>query len=358
VTLKEFLSDVRAKAPPALSEASLKFSAGEYYREGKITGKHVIECIRDAIRLEKYRSFCLAQESEARESTSDGDEGLPQTPLLTRDDYLDKLQPFTKSVRQNIFQQDHAPFASKEAAAAWIQDKASNPRRASREEQARLSQIDDGLRALHLEWRALTGVEWRDDDGHDSLWYQDGEKGDLKTVSLAGPDPWDEHPAMPSRELIELQHTVDTMFDVTGFYKDSLVTYILTDIPPEWPPLRSTSSVIFHEFTGISRTQVAIDLLTGDVPDTEIRQTIRQYRKRFSTTRKKRLSPKDHDFLALVKRYGPVPRGRGSGAMAFWEKIRLAWNEKNRREVWKEAGTARKHYTELEKRARKKGAAQ
>ena len=285
----------------------------------------------------------------------DADGDLPRTPLLTRDDCLDKLQPWVKSIRQNIFQQDHALFATKDAAAAWIKSKASEPRRATREEQTRLYQIDDGLRALHLEWRALTRVEWRDDGLHDCLAYQDGEEGGVKTISLAGPDPWHKHSAMPSRELVELQRTVDTMFDVTGFYKDSLVTYILTDIPPEWPPLRSTASVIFHDFTDISRTQVTIDLLTGDVTEKELRQTIRQSRKSLSTTRKKRLSPKDNDFLALVRQHGPVPRGRGSGAMTFWEEVRLAWNNKNEREVWKDPAVARKHYDRLITRARKKG---
>jgi hypothetical protein len=305
--------------------------------------QHIAACLNFADVLEGYWTFRRDREASGVNAGPDANEDLPRTPLLTRDDYLDKLQPLLKAIRQNIFQQDHAPFASIEAQATWIQDQASNSRRASREEQTRLYQIDDELRTLHLEWRARTGVEWRDDGGHDSLWYQDG-KGGVKAISLAGPDPWDEHPAMPSRILIELQHAVEHMADATGFYKDSLVTYILTDIPPDFPPLKVTRSGTFHDFTDISRTQVTMDFLTGDVSYEEVRQAHRQYRKSFSTTRTKRLSAEDEEFLALVKRHGPIPQGRGSGAMAFWETIRLAWNKRNGRQVWKDAGTARKHY--------------
>jgi hypothetical protein len=135
----------------------------------------------------------------------------------------------------------------------------------------------------------------------------------------------------------------------------SLVTYILTGIPPTLP--RSTIAPLtrLHEFTGIFSRQVTVDYFTGDVPFEEHRQIYRQYRNVFSTMGKKRLSAENEEFLALVKRYGPVPQGRGSGAMAFWESVRQAWNKKNAREAWKEPAVARKHYGRLITRARKKG---
>ena len=353
MTIDKFMERLRDKAPPNLSQASLEFAVMHCRRAGTMAEKDITTCLKLAAAFEEYWTFRQDFEASGVNAGPDADEDLPRTPLLTRDDYLDKLQPWATSIRQNIFQQDHAPCASKEAAAAWIQDKASNPQRTSREEQARLSQIDDGMRALHLEWRALTGVEWRDDGGHDSLWYQDGEKGGLKTVSLAGPDPWDEHPAMPSRELIELQHAVDTMYDVTGFYKDSLVTYILTDMPPEWPPLRSTASMIFHEFTDISRFQVSLDFLTGDVPFEDQRRVYRQYRKSFSTRGKKRLGSKAEVVIALVKRHGPHPQGTGSGT--YWENIRQEFHKMCGRKVWKDRWAARKYYYRLITPARRKG---
>jgi hypothetical protein len=314
----------------------------------------VMGCLNLATFLDQFWIFRQAREAAGVNASPDADEDLPRTPLLTRDDYLDKLQPLVKSIRENIFQHDHAPFSSKAAAAGWIKGKASEPWDAPPEEKARFYQLDHDLSTLHYEWRVRTGGEWREDGLTPFLAYQDGEEGGGKTIPLAGPDPWDEHPAMPSRVLLELQHAVENMADATGFYKDSLVTYILTGIPPELPPLKATTSVTFHDFTDISRTQVTIDLLTGDVTDKELRQVHRQYRKRFSTTRKKRL-PKHEEFLALVKRYGPIPQGRGSGAMAFWEKIRQAWNKNNEREVWKDPAVARKHYDRLITRARKKG---
>jgi hypothetical protein len=152
---------------------------------------------------------------------------------------------------------------------------------------------------------------------------------------------------MPSQELIELQHAVENMYDATEFYKNSLVTYVLTGIPPELPPLKTTTSITHHEMTEISRTQGTIDILTGDVRFEELHQAYHQVRKRFSTTRKKRLSEKDAEFLALVKRHGPVPRERGSGAMAFWENVRQDWNKEQGYEPLKDAAAARKKYVRL-----------
>jgi hypothetical protein len=178
VTSVDFMRRVREQATPDLSEPSLEFAVRHLRSEGKIGERYLSTCLQIARWLEQYWTFRQAREASGVNASPDADEPLPRAPQLTRDDYLHKLQPLVKSIRQNIFQQDHAPFASKEAAAAWIQDKASQPRRASHEEQARLYQIDQDLRTSHHEWRARTRVEWRDDDRHDFLAYQDG-KGEV-----------------------------------------------------------------------------------------------------------------------------------------------------------------------------------
>jgi hypothetical protein len=344
VTIVDFRTRVCEQAPPCLSQESLKFAVQYCQDKEKTAEVHITRCLDLASLLDQYWTSRQTEEASIVNASPNADEDSPRTPPITRDDYLDQVQPLVRSCRQNIFQQDYAPFTpNKEDAAAWIQGQAAEPWRASSEEQARLSQMDQDLRTLHHEWRVRTGVEWRDDGGHDFLAYQDGEEGGVKTISLAGPDLWDEYPAMPPRKLLELQHSVENMADVTGFYKDRLVTYILTGIPPELPPIKATTSLTFHDLTDISRTQVTIDLLTGDVKDEELRQAYRQVRKRFSTTSKKRL-PKNEEFLALVKQHGPVPQGRGSGAMAFWEIVRQAWNKKSGRTVWREPAAARKHY--------------
>jgi hypothetical protein len=353
VTSDDFMSLVREQAKPGLSQASLEYAAREYRLKGTMSKADAIQCMKLATWLEGFWTFRLEEESKAVESPPNEDDAPEPTQVLTSDDLVHGLKPWAESFRQENFHRTDAPCpSSREAAAAWIQDKA-NRRQVSGEEHAQLSQIDHDLRALHHEWRARTGVEWRDDGGHESLAYQDGEGG-VKTISLAGPDPRDEHPTMPSQELIELQRAVEHMYDTTKFYKDSLVTYILTGIQPTLPGFKVTQSITHHWMTDLSRLQVTLDFLAGDVKDTEIRQAYGQYRKKFSTTRKKRLSPQHAEFLALVKRHRPIPRGRGSNAKVFWENIRLEHHKKQGRNIWKDAWTVRRYYNRLITPAQKK----
>jgi hypothetical protein len=150
--------------------------------------------------------------------------------------------------------------------------------------------------------------------------------------------------------LAELQRVSEQIAEATGFSQASLVMYILCDIPPALPPLAVTAYTQWHESTGIPRRWITMDFSTGDVPVEEQRRVYREYRKTFATERKKRRRPDDEAFLALVRQYGQPPRGRGSGAMAFWENVRLEWNKARGRELWKTPNAARTHYYRLTKR--------
>jgi hypothetical protein len=329
---------VRKKAPEGLSQYSLESAVAECRRHGKINAGAVDTCIGLAAFAESHWRLCHAREAQAIELS-----------MVMNDDLIRRLQPVVEATRKNIFGPCNPPFSSKETMAAWIEKTAREPCPLSTEEKASLYQLQRDIRGKLLEWRARTGLDWRGGGARRFLFYERGEQGGVTALPLPDPNPWEEHPAVRS-PLAELQRAADDMADITGFSPASLVTYILTGIRPALCPLTSIVSQTCHEYTGILRRQVTLEFSTGDVSFEELRLVYGKYRKHFSTTRKKRLLPPDEEFLALVQQHGHPPKGKGSGAMAYWERVRQVWNQKRGKEVWKSPGVARTKYDRITKR--------
>jgi len=348
VTADEFMKRVRAKAPSAVSQYSIEYAVAQCREKGQITEVAVDPCIMVAVFVERYWHFRRAREAQAMAAVSREDDP-PSPAAVMSDDLIHRLGPEVEAIRKNIFGHADSPFSSKDVMAAWIDKTARQPCPLSPEEKASLYQLQRDIRGKLLEWRARTGLDWREGGPRRFLSYEHGEEGGVTALPLPDPNPWEEHPAVRS-PLAELQRAAERMADVTGFSPASLVTYILTGIRPSLPPVVSIASEIWHEFTGILRRQATMEFLTGNVSFEEHRRIHRKYRKHFSTTRKKRLVPQDEEFRALVQQHGRPPEGRGSGAMAYWERVRRAWNQTRGTEDWKSPGVARTRYCRLIKK--------
>jgi hypothetical protein len=165
MTRDDFIRRVRGKAPPSLSEDSLEFAAAHCHGEGRITEQDVIRCISLATWLDQYWAFRLAR------STPDG----KSLPVLTSDDLVCRLGHWLQQIREGLFHQRHAPFSSKQAAAAWIEETARKPCQLSPDEKASLYQLRCEIRAKLNEWRARTGLDWRETGRPRVLYYEPGE---------------------------------------------------------------------------------------------------------------------------------------------------------------------------------------
>jgi hypothetical protein len=353
VTSSEFTRRLLQEgASCGLSETSLEFAAMECRREGRTTERDIPIGLYYAARHDKYWAFRLQREAQGTEPMADEDDSR-SPPGLTPDDLIHHIAPTVKAIRQQEFHRDDPPYRSMEEAAPWIEQEARAPYRGSPEQKASEYALKCRIEQLLNEWSARTHLDWRGGDRTRFLTYERTNGTGTACLRLPDPDPDEEHPAVRS-PLARLQSAAVQMAEATGFSDPSLITYILTGIEPRLRPVMVSVRWQFHEGMDIYRQEMRENFLTGDVPFEEQRQIYRDYRAFFSTMRKKRLSAQDEDFLALVRQHGPVPQGRGSGAMAYWEDVRQKWNRKRGREVWKEAAAARKHYHRLITRRQKR----
>ncbi len=123
-----------------------------------------------------------------------------------------------------------------------------------------------------------------------------------------------------------------------GLEWNSLVFYVLTEIPPFVPPIEigiGSYSVMLPSGRYVEYREATVKIREGfDL--TYLRWMYKRLRSEMGLGKKKGLTVKHLQLYRLVKQKGEIPRGKGT--VAFWRSVLETWNKsntENKYEGWK-----------------------
>jgi hypothetical protein len=123
--------------------------------------------------------------------------------------------------------------------------------------------------------------------------------------------------------LVPLAQAAREMAEATGFSQPSVVAYILADIAPLLPSVRTHTKWPMSETLQTRRVQVLVEYNSPDVTYNQSRQIRRKVRAAWNVDKGKRLTDRDRQILAIVESLGGEPR---EAPAAFWKKAQDLWN--------------------------------
>jgi hypothetical protein len=222
---------------------------------------------------------------------------------------LAKLQPWVERTREQVFHTTTVPFPSASAAVAWVRQHEPQ-RRPSFTPAAR-----EHYRRAQLELQQAATLTRRFWDVPKApmplrLGYLDGQQEHLIEVYLDSP-------------LVPLARAVAEAATRTGYAEAHLTMLVLCG---RRPPARRATAMI-HEGVGVdgASRSVTITLPTVEVfNELQVRALMRRIRAGLHLRRRRSLQTRDAALLHLVKRR---PRRAQEGLGAYWERVRLAWNQ-------------------------------
>ena len=127
--------------------------------------------------------------------------------------------------------------------------------------------------------------------------------------------------------LVPLARATREMAEATGFSQPSIVAYILADIAPLLPPVRTHTKWPMSENLQTRRVQVLVEYNSPDITYNQSRQIHRKVRAAWNVDKGKRLTDRDRQILAIVESLGGEPREAPS---AFWKEAKDLWNAEER----------------------------
>jgi hypothetical protein len=341
---KTFRMIVSMRKPPEVGEESLAAASDFFVEQGDTQERHVSRCIQLAGRFENHHASSQENAGLLERRL------VPLTPgmLMISDDLTGRITPEVEHLRQELFENTHAPFSSKKEAALWIEQQGqqqdytlsfkegvttwvdqTDPQR-----RQQLEAIRQEIEGLYRQWTALTGETVRPFSPNRRFlpYVRPSEKGRL------WPEEFPVCAGSPLAKLYEVSHKIA---QATGFAQQSVVTYILTGTKPLLSPL----TVHIHRMGNVTfnttRVQAVVECNTPDVTDEQLRAIRREIRHAWEAENTKLLSEDDRQLLSIVERFGDVPQRRGD-KKPFWEKVCQERNrlEHGKAEEAKQRGTA------------------
>jgi hypothetical protein len=219
-----------------------------------------------------------------------------------------RLAPCVEAVRQDVFGQTHAPFASVREAGTWLNHEVhrhfGQHRAASNGGSfvglwVDLGRVDNLGSLLDA---ARQGLDW----ALDAMLTDDGAEA---PTGLDGP-------------LRPLEANVRAMAEATGFDEADVLAYILCGLPPRFhgiAPVVTTSWKALPAGGGtIGRTQATITIPVGDLSWAEWKRCYAQIRSELPRGRGHALTELDAEFWALINRLGGVPTHE---PVKFWKRV-------------------------------------
>ncbi len=240
------------------------------------------------------------------------------TDALYSETQLRHLAQRVEQLRRELFDCPEPRFATEQEAADWIKevgdsDYARERRRQHDTQQERQKALEEISRLAneHLIEVDLTTT---------SLPYRTHQRPDRPVTSM---------PTIPGTTLHKLAHGTERMARYTKFSQADLVTYVLTDLPPEIPRITLTRTESYYAATAggekFLNKSANIEVNTPNLTRDELRDVHKGVRGHITGKSKKgEFDPEQIRVWELVRERGGPPREYG-GKGRFWEEILEAW---------------------------------
>lgn len=215
---------------------------------------------------------------------------------LTSDYLAHLLNRWVQEIRKRNFNSEQAPFKTHKEALRWMEDQSI---------ELTASQLE--LKA-HMELIPLYRTS----------------NGELAYIN----------PMPSARELWDVLVESNKMKDKTGLGAMSLMMYILADIKPILPPYEWWAVRIGQE---IETKEGAVKFMKADLT-VKIRRQIgwdewkelyNEIRDYFKVSKGKKLNETHLQLYEIVTKRGSIPKGKGTGAIKFWESVNRDWHNPN-----------------------------
>jgi hypothetical protein len=382
MTADEFRQYMLRYEEPDTPRHSLVCAANFFVQRGYLNESAVGPCLELAQHIAKFYKI---DEPAPRQAPPSHVFPNP-AELITSDLLVQKIRPYVARLRQKLFGNPEPPFASYEAAVAWLV-------RTGREQRDRWRSQNppppafQGINAEYVIWE--TGPE---DNGQPdqrrkvNVWmdaaYQRREEAELLVepwwhasftrraipykssgdLSLEFIQRWDSVTIFDADSpLARLERGAYEIADTTGFSMLSVVAYVLADVQPIRLSMRlhyeNIRTIIkgagpltvqrpYEDQIEYQRAIVEIyDLENIRADDFEaLYRYLRQARKK---SRNKQFTARDQLLLDVVKRLGGVP---SKGKMQFWERVCETCNRESGTNHYKDGHGPRVEYGRLMKR--------
>ncbi len=227
-------------------------------------------------------------------------ESLLRTELLSED-----LAPWVRSLRKRLFGKVEAPFDSYDSAVNWV-----------KEYDAEKKAVPTGPNSFSVS--ARRNIRYSEPDGTDTIQF-----------ALIN---------SPLEKIIFASQKLTKQLEI-GLDWNSLVFYVLADIPPFIPPLKVNISSYRGSLP--SGREVKYRKATVEIREgfnlAYLRWLYEVLRREMGLKKKKGFNARHLELYRLVKQRGGEPQAKGT-IVSFWKSVMDEWNTshtKNRYESWK-----------------------
>jgi hypothetical protein len=255
--------------------------------------------------VERLAHFILANNFRDMESLNELVEGLMAARAPSENDYYaltpeslllnnllaEDLKPWAEKLRRKFFGKVEAPYGTYDEAAQWIINYAAPGR------------------PIIVDSNYLKG-------GH-TLYAEVNYDNYRIVVANIG---------SPLEKIISASHELVEELQI-GLDWNSLIFFVLADIPPFIPPLEveiDIRDLILPSGRKICSRQATAKIRVGFNLN-NLRELYNELRRDLHLTKKKGLDERHLQLCKLVQRKGRTPKGKGT--VAFWTSVMQAWNE-------------------------------
>lgn len=270
------------------------------------------------------------------EETSSFSKLTPQDSI-TSDFLVDKIDPWVKQIRKDLFGSSKQPF-DWDQAIKWIENQEKRSRGPKKDPEIisnliRQAKSEKKKKRLYKP-KALEELRKKLDRplslslSRPSLPYIKKNKDPLHWIPADG------------SKLTALAYETEKIERATGFNQASLVMYVLSGIKPLLPRYRI--SIKTHAYTMPNKEQLTsreVELVfrCRDLKFGDLLRIHKEIKKSLSLKREIPLKEKSERVYKLIKELGPPPHGiRGKRNKQYWEKAKGSWNNRYPDEQYKD----------------------
>lgn len=323
---QDLLKEVIKSAPPGKYEPIILENAVESYSiaVGKEDFLNCEQPVPAVIRIAFLMKGAIKKEEEEgkKEDEEKKEKNILNIPDKAESSFLlHKIKPWAESVRLEIFGCKEAPFTKKsveegiDASVNWIrkEDAEIIPSDIQKKIKRFKNEISK-IRALMDEGEALGNLGIRA-----NLLAFPGEDLYVSRISSAGHE-----------KLEVLYDAVSRMKAATGFQDYELTMYILAGINPVFRRASiKTTSTVFHLPTGgtLPRSFFTIEIGVRDLSFEELRSIHNEYRRSANSVKKRRISTRNTNLLAIVARKEQSStHNKNTGSWTkYWKSVADEW---------------------------------
>jgi hypothetical protein len=352
----DFREQVFSKVLPTVSRPLLDMVIGAFVATGQHEQRDISPCIQLVGILQKS-GLELPEDVVRHQPVGTARSTRPTPEMRLRSAQLtNQIAASVQAVRQTLFGQPSAPFASLPKAIAWIEGE--------------VRQLYEGIaawaRALYqplwdhaLEPSPLVGEPGAPESSQRLAVLLDAMQAGI-IGSIAPAESGGLHDEK-GRGVVDplacrFQRYVRQLARASGFSPPAVAAFALADVPPI---LDAATISVEHltvpvPFGGeIQRSQVMLTVHARDLSYDEHRDLFRQVRQELHLVRAHGLTDEDIELLKLVDSLGLPPKGRGSGA--YWTRVQRAWKRRHPEKRCESVNGPRIRYGRLQKKLKDLG---